>query len=164
MLYPKYELYCTGISYILKSNETNYDMSKKKIIIEDEDDSIPDVVFGAVEEKVKRKPENYVDNKKFFDFVDKCRAAGITAPIIPGLKPIATKKQLNLIPHRFSVDLPDDLIMAIVKAKDNEAIIQVGIEWCLEQSKELIQAGVPVLHYYSMGKSDNIKQIAKAVF
>ena len=106
----------------------------------------------------------FFDNKKFFDFVDKCRKDGITVPIIPGLKPIATKKQLNLIPHRFSVDLPDDLIMAIVKAKDNEAIIQVGIEWCLEQSKELIQAGVPVLHYYSMGKSDNIKQIAKAVF
>ena len=106
----------------------------------------------------------FFDNKKFFDFVDKCRKEGITVPIIPGLKPIATKKQLNLIPHRFSVDLPDDLIMAIVKAKDNEAIIQVGIEWCLEQSKELIQAGVPVLHYYSMGKSDNIKQIAKAVF
>ncbi len=106
----------------------------------------------------------FFDNKKFFDFVDKCRKEGITVPIIPGLKPIATKKQLNLIPHRFSVDLPDDLIMAIVKAKDNEAIIQVGIEWCLEQSKELIQAGVPILHYYSMGKSDNIKQIAKAVF
>ena len=106
----------------------------------------------------------FFDNKKFFDFVDKCRKEGITVPIIPGLKPIATKKQLNLIPHRFSVDLPDDLIMALVKAKDNEAIIQVGIEWCLEQSKELIQAGVPILHYYSMGKSDNIKQIAKAVF
>ena len=106
----------------------------------------------------------FFDNKKFFDFVDKCRKEGITVPIIPGLKPIATKKQLNLIPHRFSVDLPDDLIMAIVKAKDNEAVIQVGIEWCLEQSKELIQSGIPVLHYYSMGKSDNIKQIAKAVF
>jgi methylenetetrahydrofolate reductase (NADPH) len=66
-----------------------------------------------------------------FDFVAKCRAAGITVPIIPGLKPIATKKQLNLIPHRFKVDLPDDLIMAVVKAKDNDAVKQIGIEWCI---------------------------------
>lgn len=106
----------------------------------------------------------FFDNKKFFEFVDKCRAAGITVPIIPGLKPISTKKQLNLIPHRFKVDLPDDLIMAVVKAKDNEAVAQIGIEWCIEQSKELQKAGIPVLHYYSMGKSENIRQIASQVF
>ena len=106
----------------------------------------------------------FFDNKKFFDFVDKCRAAGITVPIIPGLKPISTKKQLNLIPHRFSVDLPDDLIMAIVKAKDNDAVSEIGIEWCTAQSKELIAASIPVLHYYSMGKSDNIKAIIQNVF
>nr|MCU0349733.1 methylenetetrahydrofolate reductase [Flavobacterium sp.] len=106
----------------------------------------------------------FFDNKKFFDFVAKCRAAGITVPIIPGLKPIATKKQLNLIPHRFSLELPDDLIMEVVKAKDNEAVKQIGIEWCTQQSKELIAAGIPVLHYYSMGKADNIKVIAKNIF
>ncbi|WP_313807835.1 methylenetetrahydrofolate reductase [NAD(P)H] [Flavobacterium sp.] len=106
----------------------------------------------------------FFDNKKFFEFVDKCRAAGITVPIIPGLKPISTKKQLNLIPHRFKVDLPDDLIMAVVKAKDNQEVSQIGIEWCIEQSKELQKAGIPVLHYYSMGKSENIRQIASQVF
>jgi methylenetetrahydrofolate reductase (NADPH) len=106
----------------------------------------------------------FYDNKKFFDFVSKCRNAGIEVPIIPGLKPIATKKQLNLIPHRFSLELPDDLIMAVVKAKDNDAVKQIGIEWCIAQSKELVAAGIPVLHYYSMGKSDNIKAIAKEVF
>lgn len=106
----------------------------------------------------------FYDNKKYFDFVDKCRAAGITVPIIPGLKPIATKKQLNLIPHRFSVELPDDLIMEVVRAKDNDAVAQVGIEWCIAQSKELLAAGVPVLHYYSMGKAANIKAIAREVF
>ena len=106
----------------------------------------------------------FFDNKKFFDFVAKCRAAGITVPIIPGLKPIATKKQLNLIPHRFSIELPDDLIMAVVKAKDNDAVRQIGIEWCTQQSKELVAAGIPVLHYYSMGKAENIKEIAKQVF
>ena len=69
----------------------------------------------------------FFDNQKFFDFVAKCRVAGITVPIIPGLKPIATKKQLNLIPHRFSLELPDDLIMAVVKAKDNDAVKQIGV-------------------------------------
>ncbi|WP_338409268.1 methylenetetrahydrofolate reductase [NAD(P)H] [uncultured Flavobacterium sp.] len=106
----------------------------------------------------------FFDNKKFFDFVEKCRKSGITVPIIPGLKPIATKKQLNLIPHRFSIELPDDLIMAVVKAKDNDAVTQIGIEWCTQQSKELIEAGIPVLHYYSMGKAANIKAIAQEIF
>ncbi len=106
----------------------------------------------------------FFDNARYFAFVDKCRAEGITVPIIPGLKPIATKKQLNLIPHRFSVELPDDLVMSVVKCEDNDAVRQVGIEWCIQQSKELIEAGVPILHYYSMGKSDNIKAIASEVF
>jgi methylenetetrahydrofolate reductase (NADPH) len=106
----------------------------------------------------------FFDNSKYFSFVEKCRKEGITVPIIPGLKPIATKKQLNLIPHRFNVDLPDDLIMEVVKCKDNQAASQIGIEWCIAQSKELIEKGVPVLHYYSMGKSNNIKTIAAQIF
>lgn len=106
----------------------------------------------------------FFDNQKYFDFVDKCRKAGITVPIIPGLKPIATKKQLNIIPHRFHVDLPESLILEIIKCKTNEQVKQVGIEWCIQQSQVLKQANIPVLHYYSMGKSDNIKTIASSVF
>lgn len=106
----------------------------------------------------------FFENEKYFDFVKKCRAAGITVPIIPGLKPISTRKQLNIIPHRFHVDLPEALIMEIIKCKDNKQVRQVGIEWCVQQSKELQKAGIPVLHYYSMGKSDNIKAIAKVLF
>ena len=106
----------------------------------------------------------FFDNQKYFDFVSKCRDAGIDVPIIPGLKPIATKKQLNLIPHRFHVDLPQELILEIVKCDSNEAVKELGIEWCVQQSKELKQAGIPVLHYYSMGKSDNIKKIASQLF
>ncbi len=106
----------------------------------------------------------FFDNKKYFDFIKRCRESGITIPIIPGLKPIATKKQLNVIPHRFHVDLPDDLVREIVKCKDNTQVRQVGVEWCIQQSKELKNSGIPVLHYYSMGKSDNIKAIASAVF
>lgn len=106
----------------------------------------------------------FFDNKKYFDFVDKCRKEGITVPIIPGLKPISIKKHLNLIPHLFKVDLPDDLILEVVKCKDNKQVRELGIEWCIEQSKELQKAGIPVLHYYSMGKSDNIKAIASQIF
>lgn len=106
----------------------------------------------------------FFDNQAYFDFVDKCRAADINVPIIPGLKPLATKSQLSMIPHRFKVDLPDDLVMAVLKCKDNKEVKQVGIEWCMEQSKELKARSVPALHYYSMGKSDNIQAVAKAVF
>ena len=106
----------------------------------------------------------FFDNSKFFAFVDSCRKAGIEVPIIPGLKPLATQKQLNLIPHRFHVDLPEALIKEVIKAKSIEAIRQVGIDWCIAQSKELIAAGVPFLHYYSMGKSDNIHKVATAIF
>ena len=106
----------------------------------------------------------FFDNQKYFDFVAKCRVEGITVPIIPGLKPIATKKQLNLIPHRFHVDLPEALILEIIKCKDNSQVREVGVEWCIAQSKELKKAGIQVLHYYSMGKSDNIKTIASSLF
>lgn len=106
----------------------------------------------------------FFDNRKFFDFVAKCRKEGIEVPIIPGLKPISTKKQLNQIPHRFKVDLPDELVKEIVKAADNDAVKEIGIEWCIAQSRELIQAGIPVLHYYSMGRSENIRKIAETVF
>ncbi len=106
----------------------------------------------------------FFDNEKFFAFVKNCREAGITAPIIPGLKPLATQKQLNMIPHRFHVDLPEALIKEVLKAKTKEAVREVGIEWCIAQSQELIKNGVPFLHYYSMGKSDNIHKVARAVF
>lgn len=106
----------------------------------------------------------FFDNKKYFEFVKKCRSEGITVPIIPGLKPLATRKQLNMLPHRFSVELPDALIMEVVKCKTNKEVRQVGVDWCIAQSKELIKAGVPVLHYYSMGKSDNIRAIASKLF
>jgi len=94
----------------------------------------------------------FFDNQKYFEFVEKCREEGITVPIIPGLKPISTKKQLNLIPNRFKVDLPDALVKEVVNCKSNAEVRQVGVEWCIAQSKELQQKGVPILHYYSMGR------------
>ena len=106
----------------------------------------------------------FFDNNKYFEFVDLCEKEGINVPIIPGLKPISTLKQLNLIPHRFHCDLPEPLIKEIIKCKDNSQVRQVGIEWCIEQSKELAENNVPFLHYYSMGKSSNIKAVAEAIF
>lgn len=106
----------------------------------------------------------FFDNDKYFQYVDKCRAAGINVPIIPGIKPIATKKHLSILPHFFHVDLPDDLVKAVEDCKDNKEVRQVGIEWAINQCKELKKAGVPVLHFYSMGKVDNIESIAKEVF
>ncbi len=106
----------------------------------------------------------FFDNAKFFHFVEEARAMGIDVPIIPGIKPIAVKRHLQLLPQVFRVDIPEELIEAVEKCKDNKAVRQVGIEWCIEQSKELKAAGVPVLHYYSMGKSDNIKAIAREIF
>jgi methylenetetrahydrofolate reductase (NADPH) len=106
----------------------------------------------------------FFDNKAYFDYVEKCRAKGIAAPIIPGLKPITTKKQLTVLPRIFALDIPHDLAKEVEAAKDDKAAKQIGIEWCTAQSKELMAAGVPVLHYYSMGKSDAVKQIAKQLF
>ena len=106
----------------------------------------------------------FFDNSKFFEFVAKAREMGITVPIIPGIKPIAVKRHLQVLPQIFRIDLPEDLITAVEQCKSSADIRQVGIEWAIQQSLELKAAGVPVLHYYSMGKSENIRQIASKVF
>lgn len=106
----------------------------------------------------------FFDNQKYFDFVDTCRKEGINVPIIPGLKPITSLRQMTVLPRTFYLDLPDALVESLEGCKDNEAAKQVGIEWCIAQSKELVKYGVPTLHYYSMGKSDSIFNVAKAVF
>ena len=106
----------------------------------------------------------FFDNKKFIDFVKQAREIGINVPIIPGIKPIAIKKHLQMLPKVFKIDLPEELISAVEKAKDNAAVKQIGIEWAVQQCRELIDFGVPVVHFYSMGKSDNIKKIAGELF
>jgi methylenetetrahydrofolate reductase (NADPH) len=106
----------------------------------------------------------FYDNRAFVKFVDECRAIGINVPIIPGLKPLSTKSQLSIIPHHFHINLPDDLVQAVEKAKTDAEVREIGIEWCIQQSKELMAAGVPVLHYYTMGKAKSTSAIAKAVF
>lgn len=106
----------------------------------------------------------FFDNQKYFEFVDKCAAAGINVPIIPGLKPITTKSHMTVLPSIFHIDIPDELYLEIEKCKDNKAVKEVGVAWGIKQSKELMEAGVPVLHYYSMGKSDSVQRIARELF
>ena len=106
----------------------------------------------------------FFDNAKYFEFCDLAKQHGIDVPIIPGIKPLAIKKHLQLLPQVFKIDLPEDLVDAVEACNDNKAARQVGVEWAIQQSKELIAAGVPVLHFYSMGKSSNIKAIAEAIF
>ncbi len=103
----------------------------------------------------------FFDNQAFFDFEKSCREIGIEVPIIPGIKPISVKNHLNLLPNFFHIDLPEDLSDAIMKAKSPEAIRQVGIEWSVNQCKELMSHGVPCLHFYTMGRTSNIHEIVK---
>ncbi len=106
----------------------------------------------------------FFNNQAYFDFVDKCRAAGIKVPIVPGLKPLTKKYQLNALPRIFHIDLPEELSKEMLKAKDKEARREVGIEWCIHQSKELKANGAPCMHYYTMGDSSTIRRVAEAVY
>ena len=106
----------------------------------------------------------FFNNQKFLDYVQACRDMGITVPIIPGLKPITNKKQLTILPRIFHVDIPTDLSNAINKCKTDAECEQVGTEWLIQQSKELKAAGVPVLHYYTLGKPKVIREVVSAVF
>ena len=106
----------------------------------------------------------FFDNKNFFEFVRQCRDRGINVPIIPGLKPLVTKNHLNYLPKTFGIDVPESMVKEVLKCKTPEAVKQVGIEWAIAQSRELIEFGVPVVHYFTLGKAGSIQDIAKAVF
>jgi methylenetetrahydrofolate reductase (NADPH) len=106
----------------------------------------------------------FFDNEKYFEFVNKCREIGIQVPIIPGIKPITSKGQITVLPKTFHIDLPEELSDELEKCDTNASVKEVGIEWCIKQSRELLQKGAPTLHFYSMGKSDPIYRIAKALF
>ena len=107
----------------------------------------------------------FFDNQVFYDFVEKCRAAGISAPIIPGLKPLSTARQISVLPEAFSLDIPLELTQEIEKhSNDKEAVYRIGTEWCAMQCKDLIRHGVPAVHFYTMGKSRNITDILRECF
>jgi methylenetetrahydrofolate reductase (NADPH) len=106
----------------------------------------------------------FFNNQKYFEYVKACKEMGINVPVVPGLKPITKKYQLNSIPRLFFIDLPDEFVKEVNKAKTDDEVKEVGIEWCITQSKELKAAGVPCLHYYTMGDAATIKRIVEAVY
>ncbi len=106
----------------------------------------------------------FFDNAKYISYIKYCKENGINVPIIPGLKPITTKKQLTILPKIFKIDIPEDLCKAVLAAKDDKAVKDIGIEWCIAQSKELVTLGAPVLHYYTMGVAETTRRIASELF
>ena len=122
-----------------------------------------------LKEKVKNGAEYLVtqmffDNKKYYAFVDRCRAEGITVPIIPGIKPIVFKNQLTVLPKIFRADIPEPFATELRKCKDDAEAKEVGVEWCIQQCKDLIVHGVPSLHFYTMMASDSVYKIAKEIY
>ena len=106
----------------------------------------------------------FFDNNSYFSFVDRLRQAGITVPVIPGLKPISSQRQIDLLPRSFHIDIPQPLVSELRQSKGVDAAYQIGIEWAIQQSRELLAHGAPAIHYYTMAKSDNVCKIVKAVF
>lgn len=107
----------------------------------------------------------FFDNSVFYAFRDKCRAAGINVPIIPGLKPLSTFKQIEMIPEAFSLDIPQQLVAEFkTHSADRAACYQAGIEWCAAQCADLLKNGVPAIHFYTMGRPDNVVEILKKFF
>lgn len=106
----------------------------------------------------------FYDNKKFFDFVEKCRKAGIDVPIIPGLKPIYKKSQLSVLPRIFNCDIPEDLVKTIEACKDDAGVKEAGIEWMTAQCKELMESGVKDLHFYTLMATDAVYRVAKNIY
>ncbi|MBG0781026.1 MAG: methylenetetrahydrofolate reductase [NAD(P)H] [Bacteroidales bacterium] len=106
----------------------------------------------------------FFDNQKYFNFVNKCRSAGIDVPIIAGIKPVSVLSHLHKLPQTFHIDLPEPLVKELNRCKNNQAVRELGVEWAIMQAKELIAKNTAVLHFYTMGRSDNIRKIAEAVF
>lgn len=106
----------------------------------------------------------FFDNTYYYEFVEKCRAEGIDVPIIPGLKPIALKNQVDVLPKIFYTDIPEDLVKEVRACKDNKCALEVGTRWSIEQAKDLMKNGAPVLHFYTLGAGESIRKIAKAIF
>lgn len=106
----------------------------------------------------------FFDNKKYFAFVDACRAIGINVPIIPGIKPLKTLTHISFLPKFFHIDYPEELSKELLKCTTNDQVAEIGIDWAIAQSKELKEKGVPCIHYYTMSNSEQVKKIAGEIF
>ncbi len=178
-----------GHNYALDLVEQVVDMNKGKFLDEELRDALPTnfcIGVAGYPEKHFEAPNmksdlkyllekvetgsNYIvtqmffDNSKYFEFVRRCRAIGITIPIIPGLKVITTRTQASVLSKVFHIDIPEMLLDEIEKCKTDKEVAEVGIEWCISQSKELYNSGAPCLHYYTMGNSNHTRRVAAAIF
>lgn len=129
----------------------------------------PELDLEALKNKVAQGAgyvvtQMFFDNKKYFDFVDRCRAAGITVPIVPGIKPLATLNHRTMLPRTFHIDFPEPLAHALERCKTNDEVKAVGVEWSIGQCRELKQAGVPSIHFYSMNAANAVAAIAKEIY
>jgi methylenetetrahydrofolate reductase (NADPH) len=106
----------------------------------------------------------FFNNQKYYDFVEKCNANGINVPIIPGIKPITLMNQMTVLPKIFSTEIPEEFASELRKCKTDEKAVEVGVEWCIMQAQDLINQGVPSIHFYSMMATQSVKRVAKAVF
>ncbi|AZQ43557.1 methylenetetrahydrofolate reductase [NAD(P)H] [Nonlabens ponticola] len=146
--------FCIGVAGYPEKHEESPSLQSDLKRLKDKVDAGADYVVTQM----------FFDNQKYFAFVKAARKRGIEVPIIPGIKPIATKRHLQLLPQTFHLDMPQELVEAVENCKNNKDVRQVGVEFCIEQCRELLEHDVPVLHFYSMGKSDNIYDIARAIF
>lgn len=106
----------------------------------------------------------FFDNSKYFEFVDRCRAAGITVPIIPGIKPVTLMNHLTVLPRVFRSDIPEDLAAELRKCNNDEDAKEVGVEWCIKQCRELVEANVPSIHFYSLMATESVYRVAKEIY
>ena len=106
----------------------------------------------------------FFDNEKYYSFVERCRAEGIDVPIIPGIKPVVFKNQLTVLPKIFRSDIPEPFAAELRKCKNDDEVKVVGVEWCIQQCKDLIAHGVPSLHFYTMMATDSVYKVAKEIY
>lgn len=156
-----------GSSFDKPTTQFSYGMACYPEVHEEAPNMDSDILY------MKKKAENgaeyfvtqmFFDNQKYFDFVSRCRAEGITQPIIPGVKPINLKNQLEVLPKIFRSSIPEELASELRKCDDDAAAVEVGVEWGIKQCKELIAKGVPSLHFYSLMATESVRRIAKEVY
>ena len=154
---------------LFEANETSFSYGMACYPEKHEEAPNMDSDIHYLKEKVKNGADYLVtqmffDNTKFYSFVERCRAEGITVPIIPGIKPIVFMNQLTVLPKVFRSDIPEPFAAELRKCKTDDEAKEVGVEWCIQQCKELISSGVPSLHFYTMLASDSVRRVAKEIY
>lgn len=158
---------CDGTDFVAPNTPFSYGMACYPEIHEESPNMDSEIRYMKLKQDNGAKyfiTQMFFDNKRYFDFVDKCRLAGITIPIIPGIKPIGSLKHISLLPKTFRLTLPVELEVELRKCKSDEAVKELGVEWGVNQCKELQKAKVPCLHFYTISATNSVKKIAEQIF